>query len=602
MAWRGWFLGGAASLGTHGLALAGLGLMLEPKPVEQQPVPRSELTVSSYQVDQSEAAVQAPEADEAAEDTPSSPKLGEGAIKQSRAEPAELGTTRAGEADPATQRLGAHQQPGETLAAARPVGEVGVATDLDSETVALSAAATQVLSPALANIETSAEIEATAQTIAPTESAPENLAPVEQPSELVGAVQASGESLGAVVAPAPQLEAIANTAVSSAAVTPSSTRISQASVAPMRAEALSAAVPVIAALDANAEFSGTKLTSSAAPKETRIAALAKPGGAPLALAAMQGVYAAALPARGENSAELAKPGEPLESSAARGQQATPQDLPSEFATAALAWTGDEERVVDPLSLAAIQAFMQPSDIGQVGGEVRDGIESVLAAVPCARLQTVFEPESGRMHLRGHIPEDGLRGPILAALKEQIGEAIPIDDTLLVLPRPQCGALAGIANVGLPQSTDHITNPRVVGPEGFAQNYTYSEGQRLELELVAPDYPSVVYVDYFTADGMVLHLQPNEIVPLEAYPAEAGFSVGKERADGPALDITIGPPFGQEIAVAFATSVPVYEGLRPLSEPAEPYLAFLRAQVADLRARDPNFKGEWAYFFISTTPR
>jgi hypothetical protein len=272
-------------------------------------------------------------------------------------------------------------------------------------------------------------------------------------------------------------------------------------------------------------------------------------------------------------------------------------LPAIKSTASLAWSGDG--AMDPVSLAAIQAFMQPGDATQNTDTVRDGISALLASVPCARLQTTFIPETGELQLRGHIPDPDMRGPILAALTDQVGTAIPVSDELLILPRPQCGALSGIASVGLPQSTDQITNPRVVGPSGFARNYTYTSGQRLELDLNAPDYDGYIYVDYFTADGNVLHLQPNTLVPLEFAQAKSQQSVGKIRDNKPFLELTVSPPFGQEIAAAFASSVPLYDDLRPIQEPAAPYLEFLKNRVATARANNPDFKGEWVYFFIST---
>ncbi len=278
------------------------------------------------------------------------------------------------------------------------------------------------------------------------------------------------------------------------------------------------------------------------------------------------------------------------------------ELPSEPGKATLAWSGAGETQVDPVSVAAIQAFMQPGDLTQsdsAAGRVRDGIEVLLYSVPCARLQTTFIPETGSLELRGHLPEDALREPVLEALKAQVGTAIPVSDNLLILPRPQCGALSGIADIGLPQSTEQLTNSRVVGPDGFARNFTYTNGQRLSLELTAPDYDALVYVDYFTADGMVIHLQPNEFIPIEQHPAKALLTVGADRGDKPSLDITISPPFGQEIAAAFATSTPLYSGVRPMVEPAEPYLDFLKSKVTKARENNPDFKGEWVYFFIST---
>ncbi|MFV0360838.1 DUF4384 domain-containing protein [Tropicimonas sp.] len=268
--------------------------------------------------------------------------------------------------------------------------------------------------------------------------------------------------------------------------------------------------------------------------------------------------------------------------------------------ATLAWSGADTIVSDPLSLAAIESFMRPGDL-RAGGTVRDGLTAALASVPCARLQTVFDPESGTLELRGHIPESGIRTPLMARLRAEIGTSIPVADRLQILPRPQCAVLTGIANAGLPQSTDQITNPRIVGQDSHVREFRYVSGQRLEMDLTAPDYDAFVYVDYFDAQGQVLHLQPNAIVPLAISPARSTLSPGRSTGERPALDLTIGPPFGQEIVVAFAASDPLYEGLRPIGEPAGPYLDFLKQRIAGARRTHPGFKGEWVYFLVSTRP-
>ncbi|MFV0513679.1 MAG: hypothetical protein ACK5MY_08635 [Jhaorihella sp.] len=48
------------------------------------------------------------------------------------------------------------------------------------------------------------------------------------------------------------------------------------------------------------------------------------------------------------------------------------------------------------------------------------------------------------------------------------------------------------------------------------------------------------------------------------------------------------------------SVPLYDGLRPISEPAAPYLDRLRGQIARARRENPGFKGVWVYFFVRTS--
>jgi hypothetical protein len=269
----------------------------------------------------------------------------------------------------------------------------------------------------------------------------------------------------------------------------------------------------------------------------------------------------------------------------------------------LAFQGSGGGAVDPVSLSAFQSFMAPGDLSGAAADVRDGIAGVLSAVPCSRLQVEFDPAENTLLVAGHVPEPELRSSVVAAMQVQMGSDIPVRDNLLILPRPQCGALAGIASVGLPQSTDQITNPLLVGESTHAREFRYTEGSPLVMALQGADYDAFVYVDYFDADGNVLHLTPNQFTPLTLTPAEGALQIGSETvlaAGEPGLYIEIGPPFGQEIAVAFASSVPLYEGTRPLVEPAEPYLFWLRDRVSNARASNPDFKGEWVYFFVTTS--
>jgi hypothetical protein len=205
-------------------------------------------------------------------------------------------------------------------------------------------------------------------------------------------------------------------------------------------------------------------------------------------------------------------------------------------------------------------------------------------------------------LTGHVPNAGDAGPVVASLAAQMGADIAVRPDVMILPEPQCGALSGIAEIGLPQSTDQITNPLIVGQGTHARVFPFVEGDPLLLDLTAPDYPAFIYVDYFDAEGNVIHLSPNTEAPLIEVPAEAAVRIGAERAGDAGLHVRIGPPYGQEIAAAFAASEPLYAGLRPIVEPAEPYLKWLAEQVAKARARSPDFKGEWVYFFVTTAPR
>ncbi|MGB3246770.1 MAG: DUF4384 domain-containing protein [Sulfitobacter sp.] len=352
------------------------------------------------------------------------------------------------------------------------------------------------------------------------------------------------------------------------------------------------------ALDASIATSEIVAAQIDAPTTT-LAALNAPAALPVSSAPQELLPAATLPVAPQTAAAFdATVAPPTPPSAPKAHTLT---LPATAGKAVLAWSGEQDAPVSPASLAAIAAFTRQGDLAAASAQIRDGIGGILAAVPCARLQTMFIPETGQLELRGHIPQEGLRAPVLEALRAQVGDSIPVSDQLLILPRPQCGALAGIAAIGLPQSTEQLTNPAVIGSDGFARTFAYADGERLSLDLTAPDYDSYIYVDYFAADGSVIHLQPNDVVPLEFATAKAALSVGRARADGsPSLELTVSAPFGQEIAAAFAASHPLYEGTRPLQEPAGAYLQFLKERVTETRAKNADFKGEWVYFFITTS--
>lgn len=396
-----------------------------------------------------------------------------------------------------------------------------------------------------------------------------------------------------------------------AAATVSAAKVAAISALGARASVVENAAEAATALATPTETIATVTTPPAEAAAVQVAALSV---AP-ASAALPVETAPTSSPEPEQVAQREAPSQPLSQSQPMSEsvaEATDQARPALAAEpevtrskAALAFATAGDGPVDPVSLAAFQSFMQPGDLGGAAADVRDGIAGLLSQVPCSRMQVQFQPETNTLQLTGHVPEDGLRAPVLAALQGQMGANITVADNLLILPRPQCGALAGISAVGLAQSTDQITNPLLVGEDTHARAFSYAEGEALVLDLAGADYDSYVYVDFFDAAGNVIHLSPNEFTPLELVPAEAPLKIGADaplEAGVPGLYIEIGPPFGQEIAVAFASSAPLYEGTRPLVEPAAAYLEWLTERVSAAREANPDFKGEWVYFFVTTGPK
>lgn len=432
-----------------------------------------------------------------------------------------------------------------------------------------------------------------------------------------GALTASPEAVS-VVAPMATPARIATVALPSvASVTPAakSARIAvpvQVGVAASSADSVTSALAGTALsarqtariVPAAVRADGIAPASAPSPVLPAQGVPVSPGSAPAApLDAVTGKAAAvaSTPAGGGESLPIPLDAASVASVAPSAAPAPPLTPDSSRQTAALAWSGDAP-VLDPVSLAAIQAFSRAGDPVADGPQVRDQIGALLAEVPCARLQTVFDPETGHLRVRGHLPEDGLRGPVMQALRVEVGQAIPVLDEVMILPRPQCGILAAIDAVGLPQSDDQEGDPRVVGDVPFAAVSEFSEGELLEFEVRGPDYPAYFYVDFFDAEGQVLHLQPNELVPPRVIDTREMQRVGFGADGKRAITITVSPPFGQEIMVAFASSVPLYDSIRPLVEPAGPYLEFLRDRIEVAKAGDQrDFRGEWFYFFVTTGP-
>lgn len=530
------WLGGVTSSALLHLGLAALLLWsLRPDTVDQQPSPQSELQLQAYRVPYSQAVPQPPQADPAAQSEASGEGVAAGAMPQSKAQSLPPPSSQVEQARPSSTVVTATQDPAPQ---AKPL-----AADASPLTPATppSDQLTATTAPAALPI---------AEAALPVMLA--SLASQPTPVELTEAV--FQPSTAATLVPAAQrLTTATPTSTPSRQHLPDTSPLSETQVAPNLATPLAATARPLATAKPNSMPSHEQ-----APDTTK---LIEHSPAPV-------------------SAALFEPEVP-------------------HIKAALAFSGDGADQADPVSLAAFQSFMMPGDIAASGDPLRDGVAGILAAVPCSRLQVMFDPETATLNLRGHLPENGLRTPVLAALQAQMGADIQVSDQMKILPRPQCGALAGISNVGLPQSTDQITNPRLIGADTHARVLDYTGGERMFFDLTAPDYDAYVYVDYFDAGGAVLHLSPNNAVPLTLTPAQSRLRVGAKSEGDIGLQITVGPPYGQEITVAFAASHQLYPGLRPFSEEALSYLIWLSERVAEARASHPDFKGEWVYFFVST---
>lgn len=589
--WAGGFFG---SVAAHGLAAGALALTLGPRDTPQQPVPETALDLAAYAVDRTEAPEAQPEADAATEGETEGAAVGTADVPQSTASAAPVPTEQAEVAAAEGARVAADVPDTDPVAVAETVGATAPALAATGEAAAESPVAPEPLAARPAPVAEPAAVSAP-EVAAMAAALPTAVAavPAAVPEAVPVPPVAVPETTVATPA-APVAEAVQDLSPETAPLASATPEATLALAAAPRSEAMTEAPPP--ATFTIAELAAAAPAVASQPPDASALAAAIPAAFTPPVAAPDAPAAAAL----TPEVDAPAPSDP----AARADAAPDIPPPADFAKAATAWAGADGQL-DPQSLAAIQAFMRPSDLGRAGsnaGTVKDGIEGLLSNVPCARLQAAFVPETGALELRGHIPEEGLRGPVLAALQAQMGTSIPVADNMLILPRPQCGALAGLSNLGLPQSTEALDNPLIVGEDAHAVVYAYQQDDVFTFTMQAPEYDAYVYVDFFMADGNVLHLMPNEYLAMERRVADSVVQIGQDPCGDHPFCIKVAPPFGQEIAAAFASSVPLYDGLRPIVEPAEPYLAYMADRIAEARAADPEFKGEWVYFFITTSAR
>lgn len=638
----------AVSLLANALLVGVLLIAIEPDSVPFQDEIRTRFQLSALDVPSQRAEAEDTKGDAAEEGQTSGEQLAVRSVPSSRARPVNpVSDVQQAKAAPSTAAQ-AVQSGGASLSAARNLGQrletaatesaMVAARDASGEkTAAASLAAAKVTAATVAAgraqaVAPAADVQAAQQPEAQTAAA------VRPSAERTTAESASGRRIASAtlatravtaqalegqraVAAAPTVSTLAAATTTRGAQlisrsAPTRKLVASAAVPGQRAVAsqgrgvkLSAASqPVTTALTAALPAGTAQTVTSAAPQtqetavldpsterlanlETASPALAEvaPEAAPAAATSPQGV-------------ELAS----TSSSALAGVVASASTASAAITTrASVAWSGDSNTQLDEQSLAAIQSFMQPGEVAQsaaFGGSVRDGIGAALAQFPCSRLQAAFQPESGTLEIRGHVPAQAMKADVVAMLERSVGGAIPVGSSLLVLPAPQCGVLDSAEGLGFVQSKDQENDPLEIGKEAQAQILSFEEAQRVVFALQAPEFDAYIYVDYFDKDGTVVHVLPNDFVQDNRYAANESFALGDGSGPGGGLEMRVAPPFSQDIAVVLGTSRPLYDRPRPLQEDAESYLSWLRNRIREVKSEDPDFRGEWAYLFVRTGPK
>jgi hypothetical protein len=123
-----------------------------------------------------------------------------------------------------------------------------------------------------------------------------------------------------------------------------------------------------------------------------------------------------------------------------------------------------------------------------------------------------------------------------------------------------------------------------------------EGDSLMVDVTTPAAESYLAVDYYSLDGSVTHLLPNMRARDNRAPPNYTATVGSLGEWG------IGRPFGAEMVVLMTTPTPLFDGLRPVSEPAAGYLTEVGKSLDRMRASGGTGRIAVEFLQIHTSAR
>jgi hypothetical protein len=234
-----------------------------------------------------------------------------------------------------------------------------------------------------------------------------------------------------------------------------------------------------------------------------------------------------------------------------------------------------------------------------GRDPESEIEDVVRGYGCARVSALYEINNGAVTLSGHLRSAADRDDLLDNLVRIPGVSRVEAADLHIIGDPYCRVLAFLSRPEFVRSDDERADISAIGDPVQASVDRIEAGTLLEMEMIAPDFPSHIYVDYFAVDGNVYHLLPTNTLDEGRFEPDQRFGLGGGYERG--LKVKIGPPFGLDLILAIASSEPLFDAVRPTVENAEDYLAALGAAIDAAEARNPDLRLGFAYHLMYTGP-
>ncbi|WP_233255920.1 serine/threonine-protein kinase [Falsiroseomonas bella] len=205
---------------------------------------------------------------------------------------------------------------------------------------------------------------------------------------------------------------------------------------------------------------------------------------------------------------------------------------------------------------------------------RAALAAALPSVTCSLVHGTATAE--RVTLQGIVGRGAPERALRATLASGAG-TLPSDWRVATFDAPFCTALDTIRPVAQPFGTAGAMTVALAG-----EATRLRDGELVTVVVNGPDFPAYVYVSFLVHDGTLAHLHPTPTDPARRLPAFGSLRLGDPAIGGPAW--AVGPPYGKDLVIAVASSVPLFDRPRPDDEDTGAYLRALRTALEQARRR------------------
>ena len=195
--------------------------------------------------------------------------------------------------------------------------------------------------------------------------------------------------------------------------------------------------------------------------------------------------------------------------------------------------------------------------------------SILGSLPCTLLSgndSGAAPEISGLAGAG-APRAALNGAV-----QSLPDAGGLTNDTQTIDGPYCDALNAIR----PYHPLYAAPGSALSLNLAGGKTTLHNGDLITVVQRMPGYAGYLETDYFSSDGSVLHLYPTQTDAQTLLAAGAAKTLGDPSHGG--ANWQVSAPYGTDMIIAIASSVPLFTKLRPQDENASDYLPALRAAL------------------------